>query len=61
MSRSIAQDTADHVRWVASDAQTIAFDFDRDGSVRVTALQNLSKRVATTLKLLKKQRMWETI
>lgn len=61
MTRSVGLDLADHIRWVASDAQTISFDFDRDGTVRVTDLHNLSKRVATTLKLLRKQRMWETI
>ena len=61
MTRSIAQDLADHLRWLDTDTQTLAFDFDRDGTVRVTSLQNLSKRVATALKLLKKTRIWETI
>lgn len=61
MTRSIALDLLDHVRWLANDADTLDWSMRTDGTVSVARLDDLIRRAQDTRKLLKKHRMWETI
>lgn len=61
MSRSLALDLLDHVRWLAIDADTLDWSMRTEGTVSVARLDDLIRRAQDTRKLLKKHRLWESL
>lgn len=59
MSRSPGADLADHVRWLDSDAHSLTYVLQEEGSISIQRMENFIKMAKNTLKCLRRQRMWE--